>query len=304
MAPLDKDTDAPAANSTRDIHANKFPYLKPHQSPAAYLRPLKKHKNMEPRARAGRYHGSLQFSNDLTQALYAFGATTHPDIADPHPDSHDYLARLPGAGRSAPYVGSAGVPATPYPETLRVLDEIFTDFLIEVSNEAVDHATYEGRHKVNPGDVKFVFRKDKTMLGRISQMERRGKGIKEAKKTVDMAADAGAGAIGALGFGMGAGGPGGGRGGGAGNNKISADHYNLIADWAGEERTGKGKGRGRGKRGRGKQSDMDDSGGNAQTNGEEVNADSPGGDLDMSDDLDDVGMTVRRSAKRPRTENT
>ena len=295
--PSERDT----TTNTRDpsLAVNKFPYLKPHQMPSAYLRPLKKHKNMEPRARAGRHHGSLYFGNDLTQALFAFGAPTHPDILNPHPDSQRYLASLPGnnqsTGRSANNSGAAAA-AAPYPETVRVLDEILTDFIIEVSHEAVDHATYAGRHKVGPPDVKFALRKDKKMLGRIAAMERAGKFIAEAKKgTGDMDAD------GAAALGIGAGG----RGGVAGI-KMTVDELDVLGQLAGEEGTGKGKGRGKGRRKR-KLADMDGdddratAAGRSGVNGEDEadDADSPAGG-EASDGADDG----RSRSKRARSENT
>ncbi|KPI41702.1 uncharacterized protein AB675_9250 [Cyphellophora attinorum] len=244
MAPPPSNTDG-AADIRGDHHlqTNKFPYLKPHQLPTAYLRPLRKHKNMEPRARAGRYHGTLNFAKDINEALYAFGAPTHPDVQSPIADSQAYLdastrTKWQGGPRPSTFVGqptanntTVKIPSAPLPETMRVLDEILTDFIIEVSHEAVDHATYEGRHKVNPGDIKFVFRKDKNMLGRINERERRNKQIKEAKKTVPGGAGADDGGMGLLGGGLeGLGVPGLGGGGGRGGAGAMAGLKMSVED--------------------------------------------------------------------------
>ena len=218
-------------NTMNPNQINKFPYLKPNQFPGAYVRPLKKHKNMEYRARAGKHHGTLNFGKDLEKALFAYGNPTHPDVVDPHLDSQNYLTRLPTGGvpnqlqQRAPHPfhshSSEHGFAAPFPETLRVLDEIVTDFIIEVCHEAVDHATFEGRHKVNPQDISFVFRNDRAMLGRMRAMASKSKSMKESRKGV---ADR------------------------ENTTKMTVEQLMELGEAVGEEGTGKGKGRGRGRR--------------------------------------------------------
>ncbi|MCJ1238591.1 Transcription initiation factor TFIID subunit 13 [Varicellaria rhodocarpa] len=90
---------------------------------------------MEPRARAARQKGQLNFEAEIAQMLYAYG--DHP---------------------------------SPLPETIRTLDEITTDFLIEVCHQASRAASYAGRQKVKVDDFKFVIRKDEKMLGRVEEL--------------------------------------------------------------------------------------------------------------------------------------
>jgi transcription initiation factor TFIID subunit 13 len=266
---------------------NKFPYLKPHQFPGAYVRPLKKHKNMEYRARAGKHHTQLNFGKELEKALYGYGNASHPDIVDPHPDSRSYLARpitaTSGAGQynvpvqppgqhrpPAPF--KSGEPdqggAAPFPETVRVLDEVVTDFVIEVAHEAVDHATYEGRHKVNLQDVHWVFRNDRLMLGRIKEMFRKANNLKNDRKGLD---DSGL----------------------KDGKKFTVEALQELGEVVGEEGTGKGKGRGRGKRRKraetAEREDEGDEGGSGMDGGSEV-------------ELEDGAST--RPPKRARSEVT
>lgn len=259
---------------------NKFPYLKPNQFPGAYVRPLKKHKNMEYRARAGKHHGSLNFGKDLEKALFAYGNPTHPDVVDPHLDSQHYLTRLPTAGGAANHLqqrpphpfhsqSQEHGNAAPFPETLRVLDEIVTDFIIEVCHEAVDHATFEGRHKVNPQDISFVFRNDRAMLGRMRAMASKSKSMKESRKGV---ADR------------------------EPTNKMTVEQLMELGEAVGEEGTGKGKGRGRGRRKR-KVRDADAGGEDAPS---PAGGASEGGDGEG----EDGGDVAEAPAKRARSEVT
>lgn len=319
MAPTDAAAATTATQSTNpppstNQQQNKFPYLKPHQFPGAYVRPLKKHKNMEVRARAGKHHGQLPFAKDLGTALYGYGNATHPDIRDAREhrnrDSLAYLARPVGAvshsgaynvpvhppntrapapfhkpfesGKKEEGEGQPATYAVPFPETVRVLDEIVTDFIIEVCHEAVDHATYEGRHKVNPQDLHWVFRKDQEMLGRLKERATALKMVQEDKKGLN----ANAGVDGGL----------------AEVKKMTVEEMQELGDVVGEEGTGKGKGRGRGRRKkRVKDQDQD---------GDEVDDGADGGSLvggAASDGGEKDGLSVNGNArphKRARSEAT
>ncbi|KAL1888201.1 hypothetical protein Cpir12675_006263 [Ceratocystis pirilliformis] len=106
---------------------------------------------MEPRARAIKNIGKMTFSNtELTQLLYA-----HGDVQ------------------------------APLPETMRVLDEIATDFIQSLAFDATRAANYAGRQKVKFEDFEFVFRKNPMFLGKVQEVfEKKGE-IDNARKIID-----------------------------------------------------------------------------------------------------------------------
>lgn len=159
---------------------------------------------MEPRARATRHKGSLNFGPELESMLYGFGAP------------------VPPAGTS--------INPKPNTETIRVLDEILTDFVIETCHAAVAIASYSGRTKLKTDDFTWVLRNDPNKSGRVKEMFEKKRDIEHARKMVGV------------------------DGGGEGV-KLGVDDMAALADQAGEEGTGKGKGRGRGK-GRRKKRDI------------------------------------------------
>lgn len=159
---------------------------------------------MEPRARATRHKGSLNFGPEIESMLYGFGAP------------------MPPAGSSISPKANT--------ETVRVLDEIITDFIIETCHSAVAIASYSGRTKLKLDDFQWVIRNDPSKLGRV-------KGMFEAKRTIDKQKNT---AIGD---------------GGVEGQKMAVNDLEALAEQAGEEGTGKGKGRGRGK-GRRKKRDL------------------------------------------------
>jgi len=175
---------------------------------------------MEPRARAGRHKTSLNFGPELSALLYAYGAPTHPDIVSPLGSaSSKYLTSLP-----TPNTTSAPTPFNqPFPETLRVLDEILTDFIIETCHNAVSVATYSGRTKLKLSDFEFVLRKDSIKLGRVQEMFKKKRDIDNKKKLFDTNE-------------------------GREGNKLGVGDLMNLGEVVGEEGTGKGKGRGRGRR--------------------------------------------------------
>jgi transcription initiation factor TFIID subunit 13 len=158
---------------------------------------------MEPRARATRHKGSLNFGPDLESMLFGFGAP------------------MPPAGTN--------INSKPNSETIRVLDEIVTDFVIETCHNAVAIASYSGRTKLKLDDFQTVIRKDPIKLGRL-------KGLFEAKREIEKQKKI----------------PGIGEGDGV---KLAVEDMEALAGAAGEEGTGKGKGRGRG-RGKRKKRDI------------------------------------------------
>lgn len=75
------------------------------------------------------------------------------------------------------------------PSTIRVLDEIVSDFLISLCFEADRPAQLAGRQKVKLEDFKFAVRKDPLKLGKVEEVFERKKEIDEARKAVDVSDD-------------------------------------------------------------------------------------------------------------------
>ncbi|KAL9029373.1 MAG: hypothetical protein Q9196_002380 [Gyalolechia fulgens] len=73
----------------------------------------------------------------------------------------------------------------PLPETVRVLDEIVTDIIIETCHAASRHATLNNRQKVKLEDFKFVVSKDERLLGRMIELIGMEKELKKARKVFD-----------------------------------------------------------------------------------------------------------------------
>ncbi|KAI0845776.1 TFIID-18kDa-domain-containing protein [Daldinia vernicosa] len=111
---------------------------------------------MEPRARAGKNVGKETFNaKEIRALLYAFG-----DVQDPLPD------------------------------TVRVLDEIVTEFLEGVCFEASRHAQVAGRQKLKFDDFEFALRRNPQYLGRVKSMIEKRQKIKEMRRTFDQEDDA------------------------------------------------------------------------------------------------------------------
>ncbi|KAG9258093.1 transcription initiation factor IID, 18kD subunit-domain-containing protein [Emericellopsis atlantica] len=102
---------------------------------------------MEPRARAAKNVGKMNFSvNDLSMILFA-----HGDVREP------------------------------LPETVRVFDEILTDFMQSIAFEAARAAQYSGRQKIKYEDFEFAFRKNPTFLGKVQETFEKSKEIKRVR---------------------------------------------------------------------------------------------------------------------------
>jgi transcription initiation factor TFIID subunit 13 len=76
-------------------------------------------------------------------------------------------------------------PAEPLPETVRVLDEIVTDFVLEMCHEAAAYASYARRQKIKVDDFRFALRRDPNKLGRVQELLRMERELKEARKAFD-----------------------------------------------------------------------------------------------------------------------
>ncbi|KAK0706725.1 transcription initiation factor IID, 18kD subunit-domain-containing protein [Lasiosphaeria miniovina] len=107
---------------------------------------------MEPRARAGKNVGKMNFAhNELAQLLYGDG-----DVK------------------------------APLPETVRVLDEIVTDFIQGVSFEATRAAHHAGRQKVKFEDFEFAMRRNPRYMGKIQEVFEKKKEIEAARKNFNI----------------------------------------------------------------------------------------------------------------------
>ncbi|KAJ5610796.1 TFIID-18kDa-domain-containing protein [Penicillium lagena] len=114
-------------------------------------------KMAEPRARAARHKGQMNFSSELRLLLLAYGDPS------PHPS----------------------YPTEPLPETVRVLDEIVTDFILEVCHGAAQAAHHARRQKIKVDDFRFALRRDPNKLGRVQELLRMERELKEARKAFD-----------------------------------------------------------------------------------------------------------------------
>lgn len=109
----------------------------------------------EPRARL-RATGQVFNTADLSDLLYAFGDHVRPQ--------------------------SSQQPQPPLQTTIRCLDEILTDFIIETCHAAALSASYSRRQKIKVDDFKWVLRKDDELLGRVLEQLWRDKKIKDDRK--------------------------------------------------------------------------------------------------------------------------
>jgi hypothetical protein len=74
----------------------------------------------------------------------------------------------------------------PLPDTIRMLDEIATDYIIEACHEAEMHARHASRAKIKVDDFQFALRGDAKKLGRVQElldMEKRIKRDRQAFNT-------------------------------------------------------------------------------------------------------------------------
>ncbi|KAI9778798.1 MAG: Transcription initiation factor TFIID subunit 13 [Geoglossum umbratile] len=126
----------------------------------------------EPRTRARRHRNEINFGKDLRHLLYAYGDDREP-----------------------------------LPETVKVLDEILTDYIIEICHSAASLATHSRRNKVKVDDFKFALRRDPRKLGRVQELLHMTQVIKRAREQFDEKIGTGAapqaGAVGGSGVGNG-----------------------------------------------------------------------------------------------------
>lgn len=70
----------------------------------------------------------------------------------------------------------------PLPETIRVLDEILTDFMQSIAFEATRAAHYSGRQKIKYEDFEFAFRRNPSFLGKVQEVFEKQREIKKARE--------------------------------------------------------------------------------------------------------------------------
>ncbi|KAF2728877.1 TFIID-18kDa-domain-containing protein [Polyplosphaeria fusca] len=78
-----------------------------------------------------------------------------------------------------------GDEADPLPETIRCLDEIVTDYIIESCHAAAATAHHARRAKIKLDDFKFMLRRDNSKLGRVSEMLETDKELKRKRRAFD-----------------------------------------------------------------------------------------------------------------------
>ncbi|KAJ5689668.1 hypothetical protein N7462_004060 [Penicillium macrosclerotiorum] len=152
------------SQDTTLIRAGYQPAFKPRSSistatskPSSSKRVNRRVTMAEPRARAARHKGQMNFSSELRLLLLAYGDPS------PHPS----------------------FPAEPLPETVRVLDEIVTDFILELCHGAAQVAHHARRQKIKVDDFRFALRRDPNKLGRVQELLRMERELKEARKAFD-----------------------------------------------------------------------------------------------------------------------
>ena len=84
------------------------------------------------------------------------------------------------------YLAAFGDDFNPLPETVKTLDEIVTDYIIETCHSAAQCAAYSHRQKIKVDDFKFALRKDPKKLGRVTELLQMDKDIKRARKIAEV----------------------------------------------------------------------------------------------------------------------
>ncbi|KAK2806007.1 hypothetical protein FQN50_006022 [Emmonsiellopsis sp. PD_5] len=139
----------------------------------------------EPRVRLARHQGQLNFGNEcmfLLCSVLLFSTVIYasPFVTSTKKKTVRHL--LHAYGDPTPHPSH---PQEPLPETLRVLDEIVTDFIIETCHSAAQCATYSRRQKIKVDDFRFALRRDPTKLGRVQELFRIERELKEARRAFD-----------------------------------------------------------------------------------------------------------------------
>lgn len=136
---------------------------------------------MEPRARAGKNVGKMNFSyqertqHPLNSRLSFFLFSP----ADP-----DWLSAL-SAKTVTQFLIAHGDSRQPLQETMKVIDEILTEFIQGVSFEAARVAQLSGRQKVKYEDFQFAMRKNPMYLGKAAENKELREALDKQRKMFD-----------------------------------------------------------------------------------------------------------------------
>ncbi|KAJ5761951.1 uncharacterized protein N7511_005333 [Penicillium nucicola] len=155
--PPAKDRAKAAANASKEAVDKAAPSLSSASYPSKGANNPTKSRMAEPRARVARHKGQMNFPAELRLLLLAYGDPS------PHPSFS----------------------SEPLPETVRVLDEIVTDFVLEVCHGAAQVAHHARRQKIKVEDFRFALRRDPNKLGRVQELLRMERELKEARKAFD-----------------------------------------------------------------------------------------------------------------------
>ena len=119
----------------------------------------------EVRARAARHKGQMNFEAESKSTPRG----SKPPLITNHPPVTQALYAY-------------GDDKEPLPETVRILDEIATDFIIETCFSAAKSAECCSRSKLKVDDFKFAIRGDPMLLGRVNELLAMDKHISTARK--------------------------------------------------------------------------------------------------------------------------
>ncbi|KAF2665693.1 TFIID-18kDa-domain-containing protein [Microthyrium microscopicum] len=103
-----------------------------------------------------------------------------PRIPGPQFNTQDLSVFLTGFGDDM----------NPLPSTIRILDEIATDYVIEMCHEAEMHARYAGRAKIKVDDFNFALRHDSVKLGRSTELLNTDKHLKAQRRQFELPPEA------------------------------------------------------------------------------------------------------------------
>ncbi|KAF1814497.1 TFIID-18kDa-domain-containing protein [Eremomyces bilateralis CBS 781.70] len=84
------------------------------------------------------------------------------------------------------YLYAFGDDRNPLPETVKVLDEIIVDYVIETCHAAALCASYSRRSKIKVDDFKFALRRDPKKLGRVVELLNKQKDLQREKRLFDV----------------------------------------------------------------------------------------------------------------------
>lgn len=84
------------------------------------------------------------------------------------------------------FLSAFGDDFNPLPDTVKTLDEVITDYIIETCHAAAQCAAYSHRQKIKVDDFKFALRKDQKKLGRVTELLQMDKDIRRARKIAEV----------------------------------------------------------------------------------------------------------------------